>query len=233
MEAVKLSKRLNSVAKYVENGSRLADIGSDHAYLPCALVEQNKIEFAVAGEVVHGPYERAQKEVRIRELEKSIDVRFGDGLDVVEGVDKINTVTICGMGGTLIKDILIRGFEQLHLKGTEKLILQPNVGEQIVRRFLQEKQYVITAEEILEENGKIYEIIVAESSDNPIFYTEKELRYGPYLVNEKSEIFLKKWRFEKEKLTFVKEQIEQSNKDQTDKLSEISENLEEIEELIR
>lgn len=232
MEAVQLSKRLDSVAKYVEDGARLADIGSDHAYLPCALIEQSKIEFAVAGEVVKGPFDRAKKEVSIRGLEKAIDVRFGNGMDVVKEEDRINTVTVCGMGGTLIQQILANGLEHEILKGAEKLILQPNVGEYTLRKYLQEKQYVLTAEEILEENDKIYEIVVVEPSDKKIQYTEKELRYGPYLLKEKSDIFVRKWTKEREKLLFVKKQIEHSKKDQGNKIKEISERIREIEEVI-
>lgn len=233
MEPVQLSKRLNEVAKYVKKEARVADIGSDHAYLPCALVEQGTISFAVAGEVVKGPFERAQQEVRSRGLEEKIEVRLGDGLEVVQKEDKINTVTICGMGGLLIRDILQRGKKQGKIDGSEALILQPNVGEEALRSYLKEISYRIVDERIIEENKKIYEIIVAEPSDERVNYSAEELRYGPFLIKEKSDLFKKKWAQEIQKLTYIKSQLEQSNQDQSEKISELSQQMKEIQELIK
>lgn len=232
MTAIHLSKRLNIVASYIKEGARIADIGSDHAYLPSALVQQGKIEFAVAGEVVKGPFERAEKEVQFRGLKDFIEVRFGDGLEVISLEDKIDTVTICGMGGVLIRNILNRGFDQGNLTGKETFILQPNVGEYSLRAFLKKKQYQIIAEDILEENDKIYEVIVAEPSVKEVEYSELQLKYGPKLLKDQNSVFKKKWTQEKQKLEFVKKQIEQSSRDQTRKLKEITEQVKEIEELL-
>lgn len=233
MDTVQLSKRLNEVAQYVKQEARLADIGSDHAYLPCALVEQGRINLAVAGEVVNGPFKRAQKEVMSRGLEKQIDVRLGDGLDVIQPEDKITTITICGMGGVLIRQILEKGLKNEKIDGSECLILQPNVGEEKLRKFLVENDYDIMAEKIVEENDKLYEIIAAEPAKDSIHYSEKELRYGPHLLKERSSLFLKKCRLEKEKLTMIKQQIERSQKDQSEKLQQITTQIQEIEELIK
>jgi tRNA (adenine22-N1)-methyltransferase len=233
MENFDLSKRLEKVAQYVNKGARLADIGSDHAYLPCALAEKEYISFAVAGEVVQGPFKRAQQEVRSRGLEKIIDVRLGDGLDVLLSDDRINTVTICGMGGVLIRQILESGLNKGKIAGSQHLILQPNVGEEELRYFLKENNYQIVSEELIEENDKLYEIIVAKPSNHSPEYSENELRYGPYLLKEKSSLFIKKWTKEKEKLEFVKQQIERSSNDQSEKLKQLTTQINEIEELIK
>lgn len=233
MKSVQLSKRLNEVAKYITENARLADIGSDHAYLPCSLVQENVISFAVAGEVVKGPFERAQKEVCSRGLDNKIDVRLGDGLNVIHPEDRIDTLTICGMGGVLIRQILESGLNKGKIDGSECLVLQPNVGEEELRYFLKEHKYKIISEELIEENDKLYEIIVAKPSNHSPEYSEKELRYGPYLLKEKSPLFLKKWTKEKEKLEYIKQQIERSSNDQNEKLKQITTQIKEIEELIK
>ena len=102
----RLSKRLSAVAAYVQKGSRLADVGSDHAYLPLFLVENGIIDYAVAGEVVQGPYQSALTNVAQAGKEELIQVRLANGLAAIESSDQIDTITIAGMGGRLIADIL-------------------------------------------------------------------------------------------------------------------------------
>src|SRR5690606_28479720 len=106
MNAQKLSKRLETVASFVPTGAIVADIGSDHAYLPCYLVHQNIVNKAVAGEVVKGPYESALRQVKLEGLEDKVIVRLADGLQAIEDNDQVDTITIAGMGGPLIVSIL-------------------------------------------------------------------------------------------------------------------------------
>lgn len=233
MEMIQLSKRLAAAASYIPKSARLADIGSDHAYLPVALVQNQAIEFAVAGEVVKGPFEKAKNEVSSRKLEKVIDVRLGNGLEVISADDLINTVSICGMGGALIRDILNRGLQQEKLLKKEKLILQPNVGEKTLRTFLMQQQYKITAEEIVEENDKIYEIIVAEPSDQVVNYTDLELMFGPELLKERTDIFKEKWRRELDKLAYIQSELKKSTAPNMDKTQKIEREAEQIREVIK
>ncbi|MDR0846388.1 MAG: tRNA (adenine(22)-N(1))-methyltransferase TrmK [Lactobacillales bacterium] len=184
-----LSKRLARVADFVPINARLADIGSDHAYLPVALMLEEKIEFAVAGEVVKGPFESARKNVALNGLSEKITVRLASGLAAIEPQDEINTITICGMGGTLIAEILAAGDPN-----KARLILQPNVAGENVRTWLNQNNYKIIAEDILEENEKIYEIIVAECGEQKL--SEKEIEFGPFLLQEKNKIFIKKYEHE-------------------------------------
>ena len=129
-----LSARLACVASLVPAGARVADIGSDHAYLPAALVLDGKIDFAIAGEVVKGPYENAVREIKDHQLEGQVIPRLADGLAAIEPADKVDTITIAGMGGSLIASILEKGKDKL--TEIKRLVLQPNVGESQLREWL-------------------------------------------------------------------------------------------------
>lgn len=186
-----LSMRLERVAAHVPAGARLADIGSDHGYLPVALMRRGVIAAAVAGEVASTPFLSAQRTVRENDLEPLISVRLADGLAAIEPGDGITVISICGMGGETIRDILDSG--KSRLSGQERLILQPNGGEQPLRQWLMENDYRILCEELLQENRFDYEIIVAERV-GPVSYTPEELYFGPLQMQARSPTFLVKWQ---------------------------------------
>lgn len=199
MKAEKLSKRLQKAADYiVEYGSvpiRLVDIGSDHAYLPVNLLLNNKIEWAIAGEVVDGPFESAQSEVSRQELNHKISVRKGDGFEVVTDEDQMNVAAICGMGGVLITQILQAGFEAEKLPSL--LVLQPNNGVPAIRKWLMEHDFQLLNESLIEEKGQIYDVLVAEkvtNSNKPVGYSSKQLFFGPYHLEQPTKVFYRYWQ---------------------------------------
>lgn len=187
-----LSQRLRAVASFVPQGARLLDVGSDHAYLPLYLLEQAQISHAIAGEVVAGPYQAALTNVQNSAFASQLEVRLADGLDAMALTDAIDTITICGMGGRLIATILDNG--RAKLADVQRLVLQPNNREDDLRRWLSANHYAIVAERVLEEQGKIYEIIVAEPGQQEL--TPADIRFGPFLRQEQSAVFVKKWQAE-------------------------------------
>ena len=186
-----LSLRLERVAANVPAGARLADIGSDHGYLPVALMRRGLITAAVAGEVATTPFHAAQRTVRDNGLEHQITVRLADGLAAIEAHDGITAISVCGMGGETIRDILESG--KRHLSGQERLILQPNGGEQPLRQWLMDNGYSILSEELLRENRFYYEIIVAERGEAMV-YTAEQLYFGPLQMQARSPAFIAKWQ---------------------------------------
>lgn len=230
MNHTELSKRLETVGRFVPEAARLADIGSDHAYLPVALMLKGKIDFAVAGEVVKGPFESAKRQVMKNGLSERIEVRLANGLDAIEKHDQISAITIAGMGGSLIRDILEADRQNQRLSGEERLILQPNIGEKTLRTWLKENNYQIIAEEIIEENKKIYEIIVAEKKEQPIDYSEKELMFGPFLLEDKNATFSAKWQRELKQREVILEQLK--NASEQNRYETIQQEVEWIKEVL-
>ncbi|MGV3488777.1 MAG: tRNA (adenine(22)-N(1))-methyltransferase [Tuberibacillus sp.] len=196
MKDIPLSMRLKTVADYIPKGSILADIGSDHAYLPCYAYLNGLIKKAVAGEVNEGPLRSARETIEKYGLASHISARLGDGLSVIEK-GEVNVVTICGMGGELIKHILESGKDRL----TEDtlLILQPNVAERHVRAWLMNEGWTIVDEVIMEEDSHIYEIIVGERRRDSHRLTDVELMFGPKLIHNINKTFIKKWQSELKK----------------------------------
>jgi len=208
VDAKQLSQRLATVGGFVPAGARLADIGSDHAYLPANLALNRRISYGVAGEVVRGPFENAQHEINQLGLSDILVARLADGLAAIQPADKIDTVTIAGMGGPLIRRILEQGSAQL--SGVKRLILEPNVGEATVRDWLAANGFQITTERILAEDGHTYEVICADRVDQPVTYSADEQLFGPFLLVEKSPVFIAKWQRELERAQSALAQMHQA-----------------------
>ena len=225
-----LSARLACVASLVPAGARVADIGSDHAYLPAALVLDGKIDFAIAGEVVKGPYENAVREIKDHQLEGQVIPRLADGLAAIEPADKVDTITIAGMGGSLIASILEK--DKNKLTGIKRLVLQPNVGESQLREWLMNNYYQIMNEKIIEEDNHIYEIIVAEPSVVPFRYSKYELDFGPFLLENKGPVFRKKRQEYLQREAHVIDQMQKAQQPPVKKINEINEFLSQVKEAI-
>lgn len=228
---IKLSQRLALIANQVLEGSRIADIGSDHALLPVYLAQQGKIISAIAGELNEGPYLAACRQVKLYQLESIIHVRHGDGLSVI-GSDEIDTIIIAGMGGSTMVHILEQGLNQL--TSVNRIIVQPNVGEMNVREWFEQENWLLQEEFILEEDGLIYEILVAVPAttdeqkislaslydpielDNGTQVDSALLKLmGPYLVREASSVFRSKWLQEIGKREWIINHLNKSEQEQS------------------
>ncbi|MFG6148495.1 tRNA (adenine(22)-N(1))-methyltransferase [Halobacillus sp. B23F22_1] len=233
MNADQLSKRLETVAEFLQKPIRFADIGSDHAYLPCYVCQNEPEAFAIAGELNRGPYLSALEEVNNRQLTHQIEVIQGNGLEVID--NRVNQIVIAGMGGPLIKEILDKGKDKL--THVSKIITQPNIDARSIRKWLIDHEYNLVNEVILEESGHVYEILVAEKGNPKSNYDEKmlelQLWLGPHLLREKNSAFCKKWEEEKAKKQRIVGQMKRASEPDFKKIKQFEKEINWLEEVLR
>ncbi|KKM09057.1 hypothetical protein SY88_20595 [Clostridiales bacterium PH28_bin88] len=175
---IKISERLATIARRVLPGGTMADIGTDHAYLPVYLVEQNKCPRAIASDIHEGPYLTARELVHLYRMEDRISVRCGDGLRVlVPG--EADTLVIAGIGGSTIIKILEASPDVA--TSAKRLVLQPMEDIFRLRAWLVTQGWRLVDEDLVMEGDRYYVILVAEPGRSPSL-GEMELEVGPVLM---------------------------------------------------
>ena len=151
-----LDSRLRIAAEFVRQGSRVADIGTDHAFLPVALVSEGRCPMAIASDVREGPAENARRNVAEAELSHRISVRLGNGLATVEA-GEVDDIVIAGMGGETVAAIL----EQAPWVKDERyrLILQPMTRAEKLRAYLFQNGFSVEAERVTCVGGHWYTVL--------------------------------------------------------------------------
>ena len=183
---MQLSKRLSAVAEFVTPGGCLVDVGTDHGYVPIALLEQKKISSAIAMDVNRGPLERAREHITQYNMGDYIETRLSDGLHALQAGEG-DSLLIAGMGGGLTVRILSEG-EPL-LSGFGELILEPQSDIDRVRAWLLEHGFYLAQENFVEEDGKYYPILRAVHGEKEDLKAE-ELFYGPRLLENQNPVLL-------------------------------------------
>ena len=200
-----LSERLTCACSLVTDGLVLADIGTDHAFLPIERCRSGRTPSAIAADVRPGPLSRAEAHVREAQMEDRIECRLSDGFSGIRP-GEVQTAVITGMGGLLICDILRRGAETVD--SLQELILGPQSEPADVRRCAAEMGFAIDREEMIEEDGKFYVLIrlrrdrrdeipkkinTAETTALPDAYRNNmeelaALNFGPYLLAHRNPV---------------------------------------------
>jgi len=184
---LKLSKRLRAAADLVRQDAYIADVGTDHAYLPIALCLEGRVKGAVASDINEGPILRAREHISAYGLDTRIDTVLADGLDEI-GVYKPTDILILGMGGELIANIISRA--SFVKDGAIRLILQPMTHPEILRRFLLDNGYAIIDENLVLEEKKVYQVICAEYTGETQEYSDVELLLGKKNIERGGELLL-------------------------------------------
>ena len=185
-----LRPRLKAAAGLVRGGRVVADIGTDHAYLPAFLLLNGIAPRAIACDIGEKPLENAAETVRIYHLADRIDLRVSDGLERVPP-EEYGEVTVCGMGGTLIAEIL----EKAALPETVHLVLQPMTHVEDVRAWLCRGGFAIDREVCVKDAGRVYCCISADRAGTPCEAGPGFWYFGTLTgKTEEERFFLKKTR---------------------------------------
>ena len=181
---VRISDRLRTVAHMCEKGAVVADIGTDHGYLPIYLVQEGIAPSAIAMDLRKDSLDKAKKHICDNCLEDRIQTRLSDGLEKLSA-NEADIITICGMGGRLIADIVTKGMNVITRNTTLIVSPQSEVGD--FRHFLVSQRLVVDDEKMLKEDGKYYFIIKCRKSDENVYseYSETQYQYGWKLLENK------------------------------------------------
>ncbi len=193
----KITPRLKMVADLVPECAHVADVGTDHGYLPIYLVNKGICERATAADVNEGPLSAARKNIALTRVKDKIETVLSDGVKNIEHAD---CVTIAGMGGELIASILEHRKECM-----TRFVLQPQRSYDVLRRFLADKGFEIKKEALAKENDKMYCAFYALFTGVPYEITKKEALLGKRELHCDDELY-------KEYVQYRKREVEKALK---------------------
>ena len=214
---IRISDRLRIVAHMCDKGAVVADIGTDHGYLPIYLVQEGIARSAIAMDLRKGPLDKAKKHICDNCLEDRIQTRLSDGLEKLSK-NEADIITICGMGGRLIADIVTKGKDVITRNTTLIVSPQSEVGD--FRHFLVSQRLVVDDEKMLKEDGKYYFIIKCRKSDENVYseYSETQYQYGWKLLENKDKTLYEYLIKEKETNEGISNSIKKDESNPTVKL---------------
>ena len=225
---IKLSNRLQAVARQIPAGLRVADVGTDHGYLPVYLVVNDIAPKVIASDRGKRPLDSARQLISLLSLENQIDVRLGDGLSVLQP-DEAEVICLAGMGGVAIKEIISAGLPLA--QAAKRLVLQPQRNVPAVRRFLVSNGFKIVAEDLAEDDGFYYEIIAVDPGLMEL--TEQEADFGPLLLRGGHPLFKDFLILKETDLTkLLAAMAENNNKDSLQSKKQLEEEISRIGKLI-
>lgn len=223
---MKLSDRLEQIAAKAAEVTEgyVADVGTDHGFVPIRLMESGRVKHVVAMDVRKGPLERAREHVREYHMEDRIETRLSDGLKELKP-GEADTVVIAGMGGELMLRILRDG---AHVRDCVKhYILSPQSELSVFRHGLEELGLSIAEEQMLLDEGKYY-VILHVSPGTMHYEHEYEYRYGADLIRKQDPVLKE---FLERELVQGKELLEHLSRTGTDGAKKRAKSLEkELEE---
>lgn len=181
---MELSKRLQAVANMMDEGIIVADVGTDHGYIPIHLLESGKNPKAFAMDINEGPLLRAKEHIAAHGLTDKIEARQSDGVKAL-AIGECQGVIVAGMGGALAVKILMEG--EAIFRNLKVFVLQPQSELEKVRQYLVENNYHIIAEDMVLEDGKYYPMMKVVNGKS-MEYSLSELRYGKQLLKKQHPI---------------------------------------------
>ncbi len=208
-----ISNRLKSLVKYINKTDKIIDIGCDHALLDIYLIKNKYINNIIVSDISSNALKQGIKNIKKYNLDNYIETRLGNGLNVLNNNDYIDTIIISGMGTYTILDIL----NNKYLENINKLIIQSNKDYDILREEVCNLGFNIDKEEVILDKDKIYINIVfikgkSKLSKEEIIYGTKDMInkeiYYKYLLDKYNKIYLLSKDIKlKEKIDYIEKML--------------------------
>ncbi|MDD5924372.1 MAG: class I SAM-dependent methyltransferase [Clostridia bacterium] len=183
---ISISPRLALCGEFVRHGVKVADIGTDHAYLPVYLAQQGKITSAIAADLREGPLQRGEANIQKYELLSIITTRLSDGLQSIKA-DEADDIIIAGMGGELVVKIISEA--QWLRSDSKRLILQPMSRSEVLREYLYANGYEIEKEKCVLSEGRVYSVMLVKFSGKSRELKDIEKHLGSIKPDDNKELF--------------------------------------------
>jgi tRNA (adenine22-N1)-methyltransferase len=219
-----LSKRLRALADLVPFNSNVGDIGADHGLLDLFLLEKGQIQKAFMVENKQGPYKRLLEATSSSPYKDKIETSLSDGISQLPSY--VNCVIIAGMGGNLIKKIIVNNVSKM--KNVTSLVIDAHDHIEEVLSTLGQLNFALSDDIFLEEEGIFYDVLLFKKVDHQVVYRENELRYGPLQIKKRSPSWLSYLSKEKDRY----QNLLNDSSLPLNKKNEYGLRLEEIEELL-
>lgn len=180
-----LYKRLATVADMLIQGKAVADIGADHALLPIYLIENKIAPRVIIGELGDGPYQRAVNAVQSSSARDKIDLRQGNGLQVLDNAE-VGNVVMAGMGGDTMADILAYNWDKA--ASFQRFVFQPMSNAKVLRQRLASRGWLIEEERLGIENGRIFLVVASRPANCPYPLTDLEMEIGSAILRADNDL---------------------------------------------
>lgn len=184
MKVISIDDRLKDIASLIDSCTTIADIGTDHGYLPIYLIQTGRCKKAIASDVAIGPLSKAKENIDKYQLNESIKTTLCSGLEKIPS--NVDTIIMAGMGANLIIELITKAPYKY-----DTYILQANLNVNLLREFLSNNNFVIVDEKVSFVGKKFYEILKVKQGTQSL--DEMQIKYGPINLVNKSPLFIKKW----------------------------------------
>jgi tRNA (adenine22-N1)-methyltransferase len=227
---MELGIRLKIIASMIDKCVKMADIGTDHAYIPIYLIKNTICDSAIASDINKGPVEKAKKNIQNENLEQKIQCRLGGGFSTI-APHEVQIAVIAGMGGNLIRDIIEEDLDVF--KTLDSCIVQPVQNPEVIREYIYRKGYKILEEELCIEDNKFYEIIKIKFDDNPISIDPIYYEIGQKLVDKKHPLIKEYIEYKLNKYSKVYSNLLESTENVKARKLEIENKINKLKELLK
>lgn len=227
-----LSERLQAIADLIEYGETMADIGTDHGFLPVYLIKTGKCPYTIATDISQNSLIKAENLILSEGVLNDCSARVGNGLDPIDNAE-VDNVIIAGMGGILMTEILSADLNKSH--SFKKFILQPRSKLYYLRKWIRDNGFTIKEETIAKEGDRFCEILLVESCKEPNYSDKEGFLLSDFfpetLINNPNELtleYLHYHLFKNEKiLNNLKENMSRTNDNSSNALK-----MKEFEEMV-